>query len=146
MIAEKTFFIDRVIPDLQDLAAKTRKHAKCSDKKRWFALPACAVILSALIVFWHVGFQDTTQAINQTQQELQQKMASAANKAMTSVVRKEDSIYRSDQAVEEQPIDVEADTWERRLERRAQERDLEERGWAPAPKRSAAKSKSRIDK
>ena len=79
-------------------------------------------------------------------QELQQKMASAANKAMTSVVRKEDSIYRSDQAVEEQPIDVEADTWERRLERRAQERDLEERGWAPAPKRSAAKSKSRIDK
>jgi hypothetical protein len=69
--------------------------------------------------------------------ELLQKMAAAVKFAQQNVVTKEDAVFRSDKDVEQQPIDVEADVWERKLERRASDRDLENRGWMPAPKRTS---------
>jgi hypothetical protein len=72
-------------------------------------------------------------------QEVVRKMAAAAVLAQQNLVTKEDAVFRSDKEVEQQPIDVEADVWERKLERRASERDLKNRGWMPAPKRSVEK-------
>jgi hypothetical protein len=68
--------------------------------------------------------------------ELLSKMATASVLAQQNLVTKENAVFRSDKDVEQQPIDVEADAWERKLERRASEKDLETRGWMPAPKRS----------
>lgn len=66
--------------------------------------------------------------------DLLKKMASAGVLAQQNLVSKENAVFRSDKDVEEQPIDVEADVWERKLERRASERDLDDRAWMPAPK------------
>lgn len=88
------------------------------------------------------------QRVANPSRELREKMESAALKSEKQVITKEDAVYRSDKAVEEQVVDLEADTWERRLERRAQDKDLEERGWVPAPQRasSEAKIRSNIDR
>ena len=79
VIAGKIFFADTIFTELQELAKRDQIHAKRHDKKRWLAIPACAILLSVLIVFWHIGFQDTTKAISQTQLELQQNPALADN-------------------------------------------------------------------
>ena len=68
--------------------------------------------------------------------ELIQKMAAALALAQQNLVTKETAVFRSDKDVEQQPVDIEADVWERKLERRASERDLDQRGWIPAPKRA----------
>lgn len=78
--------------------------------------------------------------------ELREKMESASARAEIQVVKAEDAVYRSDKAVEEQVVDLEGETWERRLERRAQDKELQERGWVPAPQRSSAEIKSKVDR
>ena len=76
--------------------------------------------------------------------ELQSKLQGAAQLAQRKVITEKDVVYRSDRGVEEQPADVDADAWERRLERRASERERDADGgggggWfgQPAPKRDA---------
>jgi hypothetical protein len=69
--------------------------------------------------------------------DLLEKMAAAAVLAQQNLITKENAVFRSDKEVEEQPSDIEAGVWERKLQRRASERDLEKRGWMPAPKSSS---------
>jgi len=79
------------------------------------------------------------QQLTNPSPELLRKVAAAAALAQQNLVTKENAVFRSDKDVEEQPIDVEAGVWERKLERRASQRDLENRGWMPAPKSSSAR-------
>lgn len=57
---------------------------------------------------------------------LQAKLNSAAQQAQRTIVS-EDVVYRSDKNMDEQPVDNEADAWERRLERRASMREQEKK-------------------
>lgn len=60
---------------------------------------------------------------------LQRKLAAA--QAQPKVIRDRDVVYRSDRPLEEQPVDVEAASFEERLQRRERER-LQQAGQRPA--------------
>lgn len=72
VIAEKNFFIEKLFEEIQEIAQRSKREAKRTDKKRWIIIPSCVIGLSALIIFWHMGFQETTKVITETQLELQQ--------------------------------------------------------------------------
>ena len=82
-------------------------------------------------------------------QEMLQKMANAAVLAQQEVITltERDAVYRSDRSVEQQPTDIEGETWERRLERRAQEKEMRERGGSgtAVPQRGPLQQRQRIE-
>jgi hypothetical protein len=54
---------------------------------------------------------------------LREKLESATLQGSRKVIKDSDVVFRSDKALEEQPIDLEAISFEERLERRARERE-----------------------
>ena len=58
--------------------------------------------------------------------ELLKRMEAAAEMARLELVTKESAVFRSDKDAEEQPVDVESEAWERKVERRASEMDTKQ--------------------
>jgi hypothetical protein len=55
---------------------------------------------------------------------LMKKLQAAEVVARQNLVTKENAVFRSDKEVDEQPVDVEAGAWERKLESRDSDKDI----------------------
>lgn len=104
----------RAMPFLQAYAAS------------FFVIPAVRWLLNATkntaIDTRNAARQAAYVSLQRPSPELQAKMQSAAALAQRKVISERDVVYRSDRGVDSQPIDIEAESFDRRLERRAAER------------------------
>jgi hypothetical protein len=106
----------------------------------FFAVPAVRWVLNtrrnAMIESRNEGRRRALQALQRPSPELAAKVKAATEQAERKVIREGDVVYSSDRAVEDQPVDVEAESWEATLERRAAARELQARpSGIPAPSR-----------
>jgi hypothetical protein len=92
----------------------------------FFAIPAVRWLFNgrrnAAIDARNAARREALAALARPNAELAAKLQRAEALAERRVVSERDAVYRSDRPLEAQPVDLEADAWERRLERRASER------------------------
>jgi type VI protein secretion system component VasK len=72
-ISDKPYFIAEMVTGLCTNATNNKFKAKRFDKKRWIALPACLIIIIALVTTWHSSYKHTSHALKQIEAQLQQK-------------------------------------------------------------------------
>jgi hypothetical protein len=96
----------------------------------FFAIPVIRWVRNgarnAIIDARNAARESALFALRRPQPELERKLAAAARRGQRTVISERDTVYRTDRAVEDQPVNVEAASFEARLERRAAEREREQ--------------------
>lgn len=104
----------------------------------FFAVPALRSVLNAArnraIAVRNEAREAALRLLQQPDQVLRQKLATARAQGQRNVISERDAIFRSDRPLEQQPTDIEADNFDAKLERRARERQQQgARRQAPPP-------------